>query len=170
MKTQLGYSDPERLGDVMALIQVLALGETTKRSENGLRSSLQRPQKSAASWTGVAQAHPELFRVREEDEGDFDAHRVSLVARAVMPKRADNKRDQLPSDLIGKLLDMTITLHDREIARRERWKSLLPLAGAIITGLFAVAAAVFTAVYKLDEAQKMHANSPPPAVAPAKTP
>jgi hypothetical protein len=170
MKTQLGYSDPERLGDVMALIQVLALGETTKRSENGLRSSLQRSPKSASSWTSVAQAHPELFRVREQDDGDLDAHRVSLVARAVMPKRADNKRDQLPSDLIGKLLDMTITLHDREIARRERWKSLLPLAVAIITGLFAVAAGVFTAVFKLDEGQKAHVNPPPPAVAPAKTP
>jgi hypothetical protein len=137
------YHNPERLADVMALIQVLSLGENTKRSENGLQSELQRPPVSAKNWTQVAQQHPEFFRVREEDAGDLEAHRISLIARAAMPKNANGKRDLLPSDLVGKLLDIAISLHDRETTRKEKWKSLLPIAVAIVAGLFTIAAALF---------------------------
>jgi hypothetical protein len=137
-----GYRNYRRLGDVMALIQILSLTEKTNRSENGLQKDLQQPPSTASTWTELAREHPEFFRVRAENPGDPDAQRISLVARAVMPRRADNKRDPMPSDLVGKLLDVAITLHDRETARRERWKSFIPVAGAIIAGLFAVAAAV----------------------------
>jgi|ERR1051325_3839790 hypothetical protein len=142
----LGYGDAERVADVMALIQVLALGKDTKRSENGLFESLQRQPQSAPNWSELARRHPEFFRVRAEDVGDPTAHRISLIARAAMPKEKDDKRDPLPSDLVGKLLDLAISLHDREIARSERWKAWLPvavtIAAAIIAGGFTVAAAI----------------------------
>jgi hypothetical protein len=139
------YHNPERLADVMALIQVLSLAKSTKRSENGLQSELQRAPISEKTWTQVAQQHPEFFRVRQEDAGDLDAHRVSLIARAAMPKSANGERDPLASDIIGKLLDIAISLHDRETSRREKWKSLLPIAVAIVAGLFTIAAALFKA-------------------------
>jgi len=137
------YHNPERLADVMALIQVLALAEGTKRSENGLREDLQRDPMTAAEWTQIAKQHPEFFRVREEDEGDLQAHRVSMIARAALPKKENDKRDPLGSDLVGKLLDIAISLHDRETSRKDRWKSLLPIAVAIVAGLFTIAAALF---------------------------
>ena len=169
MNQHLGYKNPRRLADVMALIQVLSLCENTKRSENGLKGELQRIPMTADSWTDFAKSHPEFFRVRTEDEGDFEAHRISMVARAVMPKRpGDNKREPLPSDIVGKLLDIAITLHDREIARRDAWKTFVPVAAAIIAGLFAVAAAVL----KLDSPADKAANNstPPPAAVAPKTP
>jgi hypothetical protein len=170
MNQHLGYNNPRRLADVMALIQVLSLCEDTKRSENGLQNELQRVPMTANSWTALATSHAEFFRVRTEDEGNLEAHRISMVARAVMPKRAgQNRRDPLPSDLIGKLLDIAITLHDREIARRDAWKTFVPVAAAIIAGLFAVAAAVF----KLDgpnTGKSSNLATPPPALAPPKSP
>ena len=166
MNQHLGYNNPRRLADVMALIQVLSLGETTKRSENGLNGELQRIPMTATAWTDIAKSHPEFFRVRAEGEGDLEACRISMVARAVMPNRlGNNMRELLPSDLIGKLLDIAITLHDREVARREQWKSLVPVAAAIITGLFLVAAAVL----KLDSPPVVKPSTPSATVAP-KTP
>ena len=141
--SQSEYHNPERLADVMALIQVLSLAKGTKRSEQGLHDDLQRTPLSAGEWTQIAQEHPEFFRLRAEDAGDPKAHRISLIARAVMPKPDDEKRDPLPSDLVGKLLDIAISLHDRETARKDKWKSLLPIAVAIVAGLFTIAAALF---------------------------
>jgi hypothetical protein len=52
------YARPERLADVMALIQVLALARYSHRSESGIRTDLQGPPRSAASWEGLAKDHP----------------------------------------------------------------------------------------------------------------
>ena len=81
-----------------------------------------------------------------------------------MPKRADDKRDPLASDLIGKLLDIGISLHDREVARSERWKAWVPLAVAIVAGLFTVAAAILKADSDT-AAPKAISATPPPAAA-----
>lgn len=128
----------------MALIQILALAENTTRSENGLTKDLQRSPRSRESWTQVAEGHPEFFRVRSENEGRVgpEAHRVSLIARAVVPRGDEDHRDPLASDLVSKLLDIAISLHDRERARRDQWKSWLPVAVAIILGLSGIAAAL----------------------------
>lgn len=137
------YRNPDRLADVMALIQVLALAEDTRRSEKGLGDDLQRYPRSAKSWTELAEDHSEFFRVRaREARGNQDDYRVSLIARAVVPKGEEDHREPLSSDLLGKLLDIAINLHDRDKARRDRWWALLPIAAAIIAGLFAIAAAV----------------------------
>ena len=89
------YLNPSRLADVLGLIQVLALDDNTHRSEEGLRSELQGSPKSGASWTEIARAHPEFFRVRPEGE-----HVVSLIARHVLPKNELGVR-QLTSDFTG---------------------------------------------------------------------
>ena len=46
------YANPERLADVMALIQVLAMDTHAHRSECGLQDELQRPPKTAATCPG----------------------------------------------------------------------------------------------------------------------
>src|SRR5258707_10868861 len=94
------YLIPGRLGDVLALIQVLALDEHAHRSEDGLLSELQGKPRSASSWPTIAQVHPEFFRVTPEGE-----HRVSLVARHVTP-RAGGVRPALSPDYTSKLLQL----------------------------------------------------------------
>jgi hypothetical protein len=80
------YTQPGRLQDVLALIQVLGLDENAHRSEDGLRSELQGVPRSASSWTELAQAHPEFFRVRPEGE-----HNISLVSRHVTSRLKTKK-------------------------------------------------------------------------------
>lgn len=86
-KNKLPYADSNRLADVMALIQVLALDKHAHRSEEGLKDELQGDPKSAKNWSEIADQHPEFFRVRESG-----THRVSLVARHVLPKNDDGTR------------------------------------------------------------------------------
>lgn len=138
-KNHRHYVDPERLADVMALIQVLALDPNTHRSEDGLKSELQGPPKSSASWRQLAIEHPEFFRVRAEGE-----HIVSLIARHVQPKEGpENKRKPLSTDFIGQLLESAINLHDRAVRRRESWTSFVPLGVALIAGIFSLGGGVF---------------------------
>ena len=132
------YSNPNRLADVMALIQVLALDPYAHRSEKGLVDDLQGRPRSSDSWTTVAHEHPEFFRVRSDEK-----HGLSLVAGHVLPV-GDAGGRELPIEFTGKLLEAAINLHDREVARRDRMKYLIPLIVAILTAAGGVIAAVLS--------------------------
>jgi len=124
------YTTSGRLGDVLALIQVLALDPDTRRSEEGLRKDLQGPPSSGENWFAVARQHRELFRVNEQlDSG------VSLVARYVLRPDQNGKRPTLAPDFVSALITTAITLHDRQVSDADRWKSLIPLWAIIIGAL-----------------------------------
>ncbi len=118
-----------RLQDVLALIQVLALDEHAHRSVNGLDTELQGLPRSSASWAALAAEHPEFFRLHESAE-----HGVSLVARHVLPKNEQGKRE-LPPDFTGKLLGLAVDLHDRQLKRASAWEVSIPLLVAVIAGV-----------------------------------
>jgi hypothetical protein len=128
------YLLPGRLGDVLALIQVLALDEHAHRSDSGLSSELQGKPRSADAWPIVAQHHPEFFRVKPEGE-----HRVSLVARHVTPRDAEGRRQPLAPDYTSKLLELAVELHDREVRRSQSWQVWLPILGAVLGGALTLA-------------------------------
>ncbi len=125
------YLEIGRLADVLALIQVLALDLHAHRSESGLQEELQGSPRSANTWEKVARRHPEFFRVRQEGE-----HRVSLIARHVLPKTEQGTRE-LPSEFAGQLITAAVDLHDRQLRRSERWTYLVPIWVALIAGIFA---------------------------------
>ena len=127
------YARPERLADVMALIQVLALDESAHRSEGGLKEELQGKPQSATSWTDLASDHPEFFRVKAEGK-----NRTSLVARHVAPKDTGSGAP-LSADFVGSLLQAAIDIHDRQVRRSERWTYLVPIWVALIAGILAIA-------------------------------
>lgn len=131
-KNSLPYADSNRLADVMALIQVLALDKHAHRSDDGLQEELQGNPKSANNWSEIAEQHPEFFRVRETG-----THRVSLVARHVLPKNDGGTRE-LPSDFVGKLLQAAIEIHDRQLDRAQYWRSYVPIVVAVTAGLFTI--------------------------------
>jgi hypothetical protein len=135
------YLNPSRLGDVLALIQVLALDENVYRSDGSLEKELQGKPKSAPSWSEVARAHPEFFRVRPEVE-----HPVSLIARHVLPKNEEGVR-QITSEFAGQLIATAVDLHDRQVKRSERWTYLVPIWVALITGIFVLGAVALKAIF-----------------------
>ena len=131
------YAQPERLADVMALIQILALHKYAHRSPDNLDETLQGKPLSADSWEEVAKKHPEFFRVKREGENT-----ISLVARHAYPRNESEGRDPLSPDFVGSLLHSAVDIHDRQVRRSERWTYLLPIWVAIIAGGFSLIALV----------------------------
>jgi hypothetical protein len=137
------YLADARLGEVIALIQVLAYHRNTSRSEDGLKEELKGKPDSSTSWIELAKEHPELFRVREEHG---EVNRVSLVSRYVQPHVVENGnkiRATLDVSVVNKLIEVAIEIHDRQKGRSERWLSIIPIFVAIILAGATVAAAIF---------------------------
>jgi hypothetical protein len=128
----LPYTNPNRLADVMALLQVLALHSYRHRSDKGLKDTMRGSPSSASTWQEIAQQHPEFFRV--DDDAKLG---ISLVARHVLPKDESGKRE-LPSNFLSTLLQTAINLHDRQIERAYHWKIYIPIIVVITAGIFTI--------------------------------
>ncbi len=129
------YKDPNRLADVMALIQVLAQGPSTIRTENGLSKQIRgKPTSEATSWTSLAESHREFFRVRPTEDGNSQID-VALIWRHALPKEETGERSPLSPESTAKLLEIAVSLHDREITRSQRFAYLVPIAVTILGGL-----------------------------------
>ncbi len=129
---KLPYTDPGRLADVMALIQVLALHKYRHRSDEGLINEIQGQPRSADSWKIIASEHPEFFRVNPDEPLG-----ISLISRHVLPKDDSGNRD-LPPEFTSMLLNTAINLNDRQIERASKWKAYIPIVVAITAGLFTI--------------------------------
>ena len=64
---KLPYTKPNRLADVLALIQVLALAKYRHRSDKGITGDMQGSPRSASTWEEISQDHPEFFRVNVKE-------------------------------------------------------------------------------------------------------
>jgi len=138
------YLQPGRLADVLALIQVLAYDRDSYRTEEGLDDELQRKPSVGDTWMSLAKQHPEFFRVRNDP---IRKHRVALLARYVLDHQqlpdGEEKRPPLDASVANKLMELTIQLHDKQLERKNRWKSVvLPMAVAVIAAGASISAAV----------------------------
>lgn len=124
------YVAPGRIGDVLALIQVLAFDRLAHRSESGLNAELQGAPLSSKSWTEIAAAHPEFFRVKSSGENV-----VSLLARHTS-ELTDEGREPLSVEYVSSLLSLAVELHDRETERSRGWQVWVPLIVALVAGIF----------------------------------
>jgi len=135
------YLKNHRLGEVIALIQVLAFHRNTSRSESGLKTELKASPQSASSWIQLAKSHPEIFRVRDDNPDEEKIDRVSLVSRYVAPYSVENGkriREPLSSDIVQKLIEVAIELHDRQLEKAQLWKTYVPIVVAVTAGLFTI--------------------------------
>lgn len=141
------YLQPGRLADVLALIQVLAYDRDAYRSEEGLDDELQRKPSVGESWMALAIEHPEFFRVRNDPSRK---PRVALLARYVLDHQqlpdGEEKRPPLEPTIANKLMELAIQLHDKQLERKSRWKTvILPMAVAVIAAGASIAAAIINA-------------------------
>jgi hypothetical protein len=122
------YLKANRLADVLALIQVLALDEDTYRSCRGLEDDLQGKPASADSWQELGKQHPEFFRVNPGKRRP-----VSLVARHVTAESEDGPN--LDPGFVRTLLNIAVDLHDREARRHDRaWRMIQTVIGGLVGG------------------------------------
>ena len=124
------YTKTSRLSEVLSMLQVLGLDESTHRSESGLCRELKRKPESASTWTEIASEHPEFFRVSGTGE-----HQVSLIARHVVPRDEQDRKPSLEPDVLGTLLTLALDLHDRQCQRADRWRTYVPIVVPIIASV-----------------------------------
>jgi hypothetical protein len=151
------YLKPGRLSDILSLVQVLAYDKFAKRTDAGLTTQLRRGPLTASTWTEIGQQHPELFRVLEAEKHSSNQETVALISRLVQPGIPAEGPDEPPKsqpltpDQAGKLMDLAIELHDREVQRRDRWKTVLT---PMIVAVIAAAASVIAAVISTSKSQE----------------
>lgn len=140
------YLKEGRLYEIIGLIQILAFDKDTSRSEEGIAYRLAKKPTSGTTWIQIASEHPELFRVRFENDR---TKRASLISRYVLKyeehiDHPKGKRPPLDPNLVTKLIDTAIELHDRQLQRKERWKVVIPMIVAIIAALAAIVSALIS--------------------------
>ena len=125
------YLKKDRLPEVIALLQVLALAKFVYRSEDALTDAIGRPI-SGDRWPTVAGEHPELFRVRSGAK-----YGVSLVARHASGGSGtdDASPDQ---ELLGKLVSTAIQLHQAQLRAAQLWHVVVPIIIALVSGAVVV--------------------------------
>ena len=145
------YLKPGRLSDVLALVQVLAYDKFAKRTHAGLTAGLRKGPLTADTWIDIGTQHPELFRVLEGERHHSGQDTVALITRLfqepVAPAIPEDppKSPPLSPDQTGKLMDLAIQLHDREVQRRDRWKTVVvPTVVAVIAAGASIVAAVIS--------------------------
>lgn len=145
------YLTAGRLADVLTLIQVLAYDESAKRTNEGLVTQLQRKPITSDTWVKLGNQHAEFFRVFQHEDANDKKESVTLLARFVLKPlvRPDGERvtPPLSAEVTGHLMDLAIQLHDREIQKRDRWKTVLaPMLAAFIAAAAAISAAFIPTV------------------------
>jgi len=145
-------ADPNRLGDVIAAIQAMAVYKFYKLPFSGWADRISADEKQAGKWKGVFLQHPEFFRL------DSAREKASLVWRRQFPKRFDvdaarvlstteyaaltpdqktrvSRTPLTPGD-IKALVDTAVSLHSRalEYQKDKRWWIALASAGGGLIG------------------------------------
>jgi hypothetical protein len=133
------YTLEGRLADVIRLISVLAIHSDTFRSEDGLVRSLNDEPTShnKKKWKAIIEEHPEFFRSSAEKD------HFALVIRSYFEpevRTGDEKiktpiqmRRPLTVEETQKLIDVAITLHDKEVESRNGFVKWFPIIVALIT-------------------------------------
>src|SRR4030042_4014883 len=119
---ELPYMKKNRLADVLALIQVLALYKHAFRTQSGITEEFQGEPISAESWLHVAREHQEFFRVREGKGVE-----ISLIARYAQENHAP-----LDPGYTAKLMETAIKIHDSQLNSSRWWTFWMPVIGAFL--------------------------------------
>jgi hypothetical protein len=132
------YLKPNRLADILALIQVLSLDKLSKRSENGIFSELKITPKSSVNWITVASEHPEFFRVDNDKKQP-----ISLIARHVTELNENGVRE-LPIDFVKNLFDLALELFKIEKENENKWKIWIPVIAVTVAAIINVLVTILT--------------------------
>ena len=140
-------SEPARLGDVIAAIQVMATYKFYKLSHEAWADRIAADTTQAGKWKRLFEQHPEFFRL------DSAREKASLVWRRQFPKRFDVdemkvlsneeydaftdsqklrvSRVPLAASDIKTLIDTAVNLHSRALEHQKDKRWWVALASAV---------------------------------------
>ena len=131
------YRIANRLSDVIRLITVLAIDKHSFRTIDNLEKAIRGIPSSAKTWLQIAEMHPEFFRP------NGDKTLIALLIRSYLPTQEDDSREPLTIEETQKLIEVAISLHEKEIQRHQSNSHIFPLIIAVIVLL----GGLFTPIY-----------------------
>lgn len=120
------YTKPNRLGEVLWLIQTLALEDAGQRVVDTLQNK--KKPVSGDNWEEIAKEHPELFHISKRTGTE-----ISLIAR-----RYQEGALQLPPEHTAKLIETAIKIYDSQLNHSRWWIYLMPVVGAFVGAMAAI--------------------------------
>jgi len=120
------YLRDNRMQDVIAAIQFLGHYEDYDLTDDDFRRRIAFDPKSADSWSGVFEQHPEFFR-KSEHADDY-----SLILRRAKKKTAEGHRPQLSEAEVAMLVDAAIHLQKHALEMQRERRAWVPL---LMTGI-----------------------------------
>jgi hypothetical protein len=161
-KEEQRYLKPNRLGDVLAAIQTMAVYQRYRVSCETWAFKISGDKKKAGYWKAVFNDHPEFFRPAPARPNNY-----SLVWRQASPRRYNPKtqavvteeqyaamsdlekkklsRQPISESQIKTLTDIALNLHSKELESVRDWRWWFPPAAsfgaAVLTAMFAFIAA-----------------------------
>jgi hypothetical protein len=137
--------DPQRLGDVIAAIQAMAVYKYYKQPFSGWADRITADKSQADKWRTLFLEHPEFFRL------DSARQKASLVWRRQFPKRYDIDEQRVLSNTeydalspakklrvsriplssadIKAMVDTAVNLHSRALEQQRERRWWVALAG-----------------------------------------
>jgi len=131
------YTIENRLADVIRLITVLAIDKHAFRTIGNLQDAIRGLPSSAKTWLEIAHQHPEFFRPNGGETS------IALLIRSYLPINEDNTREPLSIEETQKLIDVAISMYEKEIEQSQKHSHLFPL---IVAGI-ALFGVIFTPIY-----------------------
>ena len=133
------YLNTDRLGDVLAAIQAMAVHERYRQSCAEWAGWISGDESRSDYWQQVFDDHPEFFR--RSPDGDYSL----VLRRALVTQSQQNVRPALSEAQIETLVDMAIKLHSNELEASRDWRwwiaRAISFAGSFIGAILAFAAA-----------------------------
>lgn len=153
--TKSPYLKPNRLADVIAAIQFMALNERSSQPCDKWAHYISGDVAKADHWRAVFNEHPEFFRKSPDNEDHY-----ALVWRRASPRLFYRKEDRLltkpefdqlpaaeqsfvsrvrvPEAEIKTLVDIAIELHSKAREQQIDWRWWVPIAASFVGALIAV--------------------------------
>jgi hypothetical protein len=147
--------NPARLADLIAAIQVMGTYRFASRRLEKWERRLGRKPVSAPDWLTIFGQHPEFFTIQEtfvslvwrrSKERNYDTFERKLLPRAEAQAMAATEPEQdairlsrppLDTTEISKLVDIAVSLHEREIKHKQerRWwyAAVIAIAGLLVS-------------------------------------
>lgn len=147
----LPYLKPDRLSDVLAAIQSMAMSERSSLDCRQWAEVISGDVTKDTYWRLVFREHTELFRESPDNEDHF-----ALIWRRALPRRfyrperrllsqeeydllsCDQRqwvsRPPVPEDQLKTLIDIAVTLHARQQEQGKSWVPLVANLPSVIVG------------------------------------
>lgn len=143
------YTKAHRLSDVIRLITVLAIDKYSFRNIQNLEAAIRGKPLSATSWLEIANIHPEFFRLNGDNTS------IALLLRSYLPTKEDDSREPLSITETQNLIEVAISLHDKEIELFQRNSHFFPLIVAMIALLGVIFTSIFSHYFSNDTNGKL---------------